>query len=157
MIIVQHSDKSLMAVSEVLSLAADGIKVLQIDAQRYQDRIGRLEQQLRNETKRRQMIEDQFLQQSRSLGFTKSNVLEMSRTGDSSILRDENNSIMTILSSNSAIQEELKRLSGKLNLIVNGGTQNASLLNSQSLSPTRDTQNELFKPFRAFLAVLKDL
>jgi hypothetical protein len=42
-----------MAVTEVLALAADGIKVLQIDGQRYQDRIARLESQVRNETKRR--------------------------------------------------------------------------------------------------------
>ncbi len=105
------------------------------------------------------MIEDQFLQQSRSQGFI-NNTFEMHRT-DSTILKEDN--VMSILSSNTALQEELKKLNGKLNQIVNNNgtatTQSLSLINSQCLSPSRDfqTANDLDKPFRAFLAVLKEL
>jgi hypothetical protein len=63
----------------------------------------------------------------------------MHRT-DSTILKEDN--VMSILSSNTALQEELKKLNGKLNQIVNNNgtatTQSLSLINSQCLSPSRD-------------------
>jgi multidrug resistance efflux pump len=44
----------------VLSLASDGLKVLQIDTTRYQEKIEKLENQIKSEVRKRMKAEEQI-------------------------------------------------------------------------------------------------
>jgi hypothetical protein len=96
-------------VTEVLSLASDGLKVLQIDTIRYQEKIERLETQVKQEMRRRLAVEDQL-----NVSRGNNSIYELSRSDQN--LKDE--SVMSIISSNTQIKEELQKLSSKLNMIV---------------------------------------
>jgi len=96
-------------VTEVLSLASDGLKVLQIDTIRYQEKIERLEAQVKQEMRKRLAAEDQL-----NISRGNNSIYELSRSDQH--LKDE--SVMSIISSNTQIKEELQKLSSKLNMIV---------------------------------------
>lgn len=97
--------------TEVLSLASDGLKVLQIDTIRYQEKIERLETQVKQEIRKRLTVEDQ-------LNISRGNsIYEHSRSEQNL----KNESVMSIISSNTQIKEELQKLSSKLNMIVQTG------------------------------------
>lgn len=55
-----------MPVSEVLSLAKDGLNVMAIDAKRYQDRLAKLEEELRTE----QVRKEPYDKHQRSVGVS---------------------------------------------------------------------------------------
>lgn len=95
--------------TEVLSLASDGLKVLQIDTIRYQEKIERLETQVKQEMRRRLAAEDHL-----NVSRGNNSIYELSRSDHN--LKDE--SVMSIISSNTQIKEELQKLSSKLNMIV---------------------------------------